>query len=47
MKLDIYEKDLIIMKSKGLSLRQMGEEFGVSFQWINQHLAQTYKKINE
>jgi len=47
LKLDIYEKDLIIMKSKGLSLREMGDEFGVSFQWIYQHLIQTYKKINK
>lgn len=43
--LEQYEKDLLVMKSKGYSLRQMGEKLNISYGWCADHLSKIYKKL--
>jgi len=44
--LDVYQQNIIILKSGGQSLRDIGCQFDVSYQWINQHLKDAIRKIN-
>lgn len=47
LKLEIYQQNLFIMRSQGQSLRDIGSQLNVSYQWVNQHLKDAYKILKD
>lgn len=44
--LEQYEQDLLLMRSQGMSLRDIGKELDISYVWVLNHLRDIQKKLN-
>ena len=46
MGLEIWEQDLLLLRSKGYSLREIGDKLDVSYFWVRDKLTKIRKKLN-